>query len=205
MKNYSILIGIALTAISFIAYAGSPVTLAPFYSAYSYIDQVQKIKQFGFLEGSVLPFLTDETIPTGQKAAVINALAGNSQTKTGALTYLQFVSRKYKMNFQNPDYSKLNSDELFCLGYLTIIDDQGDPENGISLLEMAKVKNPQSYTIQVILALAQAQSLLNAGDECGAWNAYFKVKNDASLSADLEQEAVMVIENEMVPLKNKCN
>lgn len=82
----------------------------------------------GVLDGKSAYFLMDENNPIDQKAAIINALIESDKDSENATTFSMFLARKHGANFQDMDLNLLSADELFCMGYLTIMDEDGNPD-----------------------------------------------------------------------------
>ncbi len=185
--------------------AANPIAKVQFYSTYNYLEEVAFIENHGVLDGRIVAFLMNEDVPIDQKAAVINTLTANNQMKNNAMTYQQFMGRKYSEDFNNLNLEKLTGEELFCLGYLTLLDDDGNPENALPVLEMALSKDPTSKTIATIHALAAAQKALNEGNQCAAWRAYENVKNNTALTDDMDAGITASISTQMDTYQSACN
>lgn len=185
--------------------AANPVTLTKFYQHYSQLQPVQEIESHGVLTGRVASFLMDDNNPIDEKAAVVNAFTANNEKNIAALTYKQFVARKYKGDFNNLDLNQLNGEELFILGYLTLMDDKGDPENALPILEMADQKLTNSLTVNTILALARAQQSISHRNECEAWQTINRVISGQGMNNDLDQQVVETIASETENLKSACD
>lgn len=198
------LIALAILGFFSLGFASNPVTMTDFHTVFNYLNEVNHVAEHGLIDGRVVSFLVDENTPIDQKAAVINALVINNKTKSNALTFRQYVARKYQENWENLDLNKLNGEELFCLGYITIVDEGGNSADGMNMLELATQKSPESYTIQLFNALAQAQKLIVAGDACGAWKATNAVKNNSSLSNDLDAAVSGILFDKMESYGSGC-
>jgi len=184
--------------------ASKPVTLTDFHNVYNYLDEVQHVIEHGLLDGKVVAFLVDENNPIDQKAAIINALVVNNKTQSNALTFRQYVARKYKSNWETFDLNNLTGDELFCLGYLTILDEQGNSTNGLPILELAVQKNPGSYTISLFYALAMAENSIRQGNACEGWRTCNNVKTNTTLNNDLNAGISDLIFNVMESYNDGC-
>ncbi|MBN2175066.1 MAG: hypothetical protein JW731_13110 [Bacteroidales bacterium] len=182
----------------------STVTIAKFYDNYLYDLNVQNTSQHGQLDGNAAHYLMDPNIGLEYKAAVINALV-DAEKKYGASTFAQYLGRKYGTTKDNLDYSKLTGDELFSLGYLTLIDHDGDPSQALPILEKAKNSLPGSLTVNLIYALAQAQDHINKGENCEAWLVCNTVMNNKSLINDLSVSATEIIIDAVKPYQSACN
>jgi hypothetical protein len=157
-------LGIVLFAVPSIG----QITLTKIYNVYSSLEEVQFVLDKGQVDGRIVQFLLDDNNPSDQKAAVMNALTSNNTTQSNALTFKQFVARKYSENWQQLNTAKLTANELFCYGYLTILDEEGAIENGLPLLQEAISIDPSDYTIQLITSLAAAQESVQNRNKCEA-------------------------------------
>lgn len=203
MKKLSLII-FATIGILATSLASNPVTMTDFHSTYNYLTEVNSVLERGVIDGRIMPFMVDENTPIDQKAAVINALAVNNTSKSNALTFKQFISRKYNESWENPDLNKFSAVDLFCLGYMMIMDADGVSEEGTSMLEMAARKDPGSLTIQMIYALALAQNAIKAGNPCEGWKTVNGVKSKSGLNADMNSEIVNGILREMDNYNKGC-
>ena len=163
------------------------------------------MEESGALDGRVIPFLLNENTPIDQKAAVLNALVNTDQPRRNASTFKQFLARQYKDNFETMDINLLNGHELFCLGYLTLIDDMGMPENALPILELAKTKNQNSKTVSMIYAVASAQASINNNKACEGWKTFQSTQSDTSLNNDIGNNIVTYFQVEMETYKQGCN
>ena len=197
---------IALLTVGLIAsvVASKPVTLTNFHDSFSYLDEVRHVLDHGLIDGRIVNFLVDQNNPIDEKAAIINALVDNNKFNSNALTFKQYVARKYKENWESLDLSKLSAEELFCLGYITILDENGATENGLPILEMAEQKNPYSYTISLFSALANAERSIEAGNNCEGWKACQAVKSNSSLNNDLDTRVSSLIFDTIESYNNGC-
>ena len=202
MKNKLILFSVSM-AFAGVLLGANPVTMTKFYQYFS-IDEIQVVESNGVLNGPVAMFLLDDNNPLEQKAALANAFVTNNQNNGTAHTFRQFLARQYRADFENLDLNLLNGEELFILGYLTIIDNKGNPDEGLPILEMADKKLTNSLTINMIMALAQAQQLINNGNSCQAWQTINGVTSGTGMNNDLDQAVVETIVSENNYLKTTC-
>ena len=186
------------------SFASNPVTLIEFHNTFNYLEEVQYVTEHGQIDGRIVTFLVDQNNPIDEKAGIINALTANNKYSSNALTFKQFVARKYKENWENLNLDKLTADELFCLGYLTILDEKGNSTNGIPMLELAEQKNPTSYTISLFRAMASAERSINSGNDCEGWKTCNAVKSNSSLNNDLDTGVANLIFDSMETFNNGC-
>lgn len=184
-------------------FADSPITSTVFYTFYSDIPIVEKAHQSGTINDSIADYLLNDTVAIDVKAAIINALSWNFNGKSNAPLLMQFIIKKY--NFGNGfDLNLLSAEDIFCLGYLTIMDNYFQTEKPIKILTLASNKNPKSFTIQMILALTIAQRDLNS-DWCSVYKGCDNVRKDKNLTKEMKQDAVDSIFSYINTYKPYCD
>ncbi len=200
----SILFLLVLWALLNPAMASQPVILTDFHRSFSYLEEVQHVLDHGAIDGRVIGYLIDQNNPIDEKAGIMNALVVNNKNHSNALTFKQYVARKYKGNWESLNLEKLTADELFCLGYLTILDDKGKVDNGLPILELAAQKNQYSQTIQLFRALAAASVSIAAGNPCEGWEACQAVRKNTALNNDLDAGVSSLLYDIMESYNNGC-
>lgn len=206
MKKFRTLLLVALALLmSSIIFAGSPLIKASFYEAYQFNETVQYAETQGVVDGKIAFYLMDENVSLGDKTAVINALKWNEKSKANADTYKMFLGRKYGVAYENLELSNLKGDELLCLGYMMLLDENKELSDAIGVLDMAIEKNTQSYITNLIHALAKAQMFLNDGQDCDAWTVCNTIRANSSLSKDINDQAINLIYQEVDAYKSACN
>ena len=183
--------------------ADSPVTSTAFYTAYLEYQQVKDANKAGVLTKELAHYLVGQENPLGIKAAVINGLSWDLNGKRNAQVFKGYLASKYGVGARYLKLGRLSADELFSLGYLTLLDDYFKPQKAIPILELASRKKSTSYTIAVVLSLARAQKAINS-DWCEIWYQYDKVNKDPLLNRDLRAEAIEIIMNYMHLYKKYC-
>jgi len=68
---------------------------------------------------------------------------------------------------------------------------------------MARNKNPESFTVAVVLMLAKAQKGMDSGF-CGVWKLASEVFSDRNLKQDMRPDAKKIIYDYMVLYKSDC-
>lgn len=205
MKKFRIfpLIVIALLT-SNILFAGSSQIKASFYEAYQFDETVQYAETMNILDGKIAFYLMDENVLIGEKVAVINALQWNEKSKSNVDTYKMFLGRQYGVGFENFDINILKGDEVLCLGYLMLRDENMALNETVEVLKVAVEKNSGSYITNLIHAIASAEVLLNNGSKCEAWTICDSVRNNTSLKKDINDQAIGLIFQEIDPFKSAC-
>ncbi|TLD41130.1 MAG: hypothetical protein JETT_2595 [Candidatus Jettenia ecosi] len=185
------------------SHADSPITSTSFYEPYLDIKIVQRAHLEGVMGIEIAEFLSSPENPIDVKAAVINALSWKFEGKNNAEFYMYYLALLYHVPFTELDTDFLSADEIFCLGYLMVIDNYFHPEIAIPLLEEAYEMKKDSFTISIILALAKAQMMLDK-DWCEVWKLTERVLRNKNLKQDLRPEATKLILNYMILYKEYC-
>ena len=185
------------------SYADSPITATDFYEAYMDVKMVKRAHLEGVMGLEIAEFLTSPENPIDVKASVINALSWRFEGKNNAELYAYYLALLYHVSITELDTAFLSADEIFCLGYLTVMDDYFHPEYAIQLLEEAHEKNKESFTVSIILALAKAQRAFDS-DWCEIWKLTEVVLQNRELKQDLRPEATKRIIDYMILYKEYC-
>ena len=185
------------------SYADSPITSTDFYEAYMDVKMVERAHLEGVIGLAIAEFLTSPENPIDVKASVINALSWRFEGKNNAELYAYYLALLYHVSITELDTAFLSADEIFCLGYLTVMDDYFHPEYAIQLLEEAHEKNKDSFTVSIILAIAKAQKAFDS-DWCKIWKLTEEVLQDKELEQDLRPEAMKMIIDYMILYKEYC-
>ena len=198
-----------------INYADSPITSTPFSEAYLDVKIVQKARAEGVMSLEIAEYLSSPSNPVDIKGAVINALSWKFEGKSNAELYSYYLALLYRQSLKELDIDILNADEIFCLGYLTVMDDYFHPEKALPLLEKAAARKKNSFTVSIVLALTKAQKVMDSdwlgriGVKCESlwcevWKLTEEVLRNEELKQDLRPEAKEIIVDYMVLYKYKC-
>ena len=185
------------------SYADSPITATDFYEAYMDVKMVERAHLEGVMGLEIAEFLTSPENPIDVKAALINALSWRFEGKKNAELYAYYLALLYHVSVIELDTEFLSADEIFCMGYLTAMDDYFHPEKALPLLEEAHKMMKESFTVSIILALVKAQRAFDS-DWCEIWRIIEKVLSDKELKQDLRPEAVKRIVDYMILYKEYC-
>ena len=114
------------------ANADSPITSTDFYKAYLHIPEVEEAHEIGVLSEGMAQFLLDSENSLDKKAAVINALYWDIDRKINAFLFKRHLKAKYQVKDDIDSLVKvMNDEELFCLGYMTVMDNYFEPEKSL--------------------------------------------------------------------------
>ncbi len=200
-----VLIFVLIPLVSVKVHADSPVTSTPFSDAYMDIEIVIKAKATGVLDSEMAGYLSSKKNPIDKKAAVINALSWRYGGKDNTDRYVAYLEKVYSVSPEKLDINSVRVDEIFCLGYLTLMDDYFHPEKALPLLEKAGKKMKDSLTVSMILAIARAQYVTDAdADWCELWKLTEDVLQNKELKCDLRPRAKKIILDYMTLYKDDC-
>lgn len=185
------------------SYADSPVTSTDFYEAYLDIKMVERAHLEGVMGVEIAEFLSSPDNPIDVKAAVINALSWKFEGKNNAEFYMYYLSLLYHVPLADLDTDFLSADEIFCLGYLMLMDNYFYPEDAVPFLQKAHELLKDSFTVSIVLAIAEAQVVF-VWDWCEVWKLVERVLESKNLKQDLRPGAVKIIMDYMILYKDYC-
>ena len=185
------------------SHADSPITATKFYEAYLDVKMVERAHLEGVMGLEIAEFLTSPEKPIDVKAAVINALSWRFDGKNNAELYAYYLALLYHVSVAELDTEFLSVDEIFCMGYLTAMDDYFHPEKALPILEEAHKVIKESFTVSIILALTRGQKAMDY-DWCEVWRRTEEVLKSKELRQDLRPEAIKMIMDYMILYKEYC-
>ncbi len=183
---YSLLISAAL-------WADSPITSTTFYEAYRELEIVREANNSGVVDLEIAGYLYSKSIPIDLKAAVINALSWSTSGKRNSDLFSYYLSLQYGITRDELSLDIMEADELFCLGYLMVMDNYFRPSGAVPFLERASSQMGKSFTVAVILAIVKAQEKTMAQNFNGIWDLIEAVLQDPWLEHDMRREAEEII------------
>ena len=188
---------------SAVTHADSPITATKFYEAYMDVKMVERAHLEGVMGLEIAEFLTSPENSIDVKTAVINALSWKFDGKNNAELYAYYLALLYHVSVTELDTEFLSADEIFCIGYLTAMDDYFHPEKALLILEEAHKVMKESFTVSIILALTRGQKVMDY-DWCEVWRLTEEVLKNKELRQDLRPEAIKMIIDYMVLYKEFC-
>ncbi len=183
--------------------ADSPITATVFYEAYRDVKMVERAHLEGIMGLEIAEFLTSPENPIDVKAAVLNALSWRFEGKNNTELYAYYLALLYHVPVAELDTAFLSADEVFCIGYLTALDNYFHPEMALPLLEEARKMTKDSFTVSIILAITKAQLAFDS-DWCEIWKLTEEVLQNKELKQDLRPEAVKMIVDYLILYREYC-
>ena len=179
--------------------ADSPITSTDIYKAYNEVDMVKYARKTGKMNEEIANYLHSKDVKIDTKAAVINSIGWSIDGTKNAKSYCKLIFNK---SMKNLDVNSIDADDLFCIGYLQVMDDYFHPLKATPYIEKAYDLNGKSFTIAIIYALIKTQSMMNdQSNWCEMWNVVYKVFDDKSIYSDMKEEAKKIIWDYMINYK----
>ena len=186
--------------------ADSPITSTDFFKAYLHIPEVEEAHTIGVLSEEIAEYLLNSDNSLDKKAAVINSLSWDIDRKINAFLFKRYLKEKYQIKDDIDSLIQvMNDEELFCLGYITVMDNYFSPENSLIYFDSTGDSIRQSYTFQIINALVKTQSLLEDQNKwCRIWKTINTVETNKELKVDMNVGGRKIILDYITIYKKYC-
>ena len=182
-------------------YAGSPLTSTNISQAYQDSRIIKSAsKQNGKLNKKLMRYLTKRKKPIELKIAVINELGWDFDGKNNSELFYEFL--KEKRNIENIDDA--SADILICYSYLKAMDNYFDVREALKFARKAYSKDKNSFSINIIYALIEAQKHLLSERFCKVFKVTNKVRENNFLKKDMEDDAIKIIFDYIESYKEYC-
>lgn len=184
-------------------FADSPLTSTPISEAYAGLEIVQLASTAeGRLTVELMSYLNESIHPIELKIAVINQLGwGNGFNNSS--DFYEYLEDKYSFKDANDFLDQASADLLICMAYLQAMENYFDVDEPIIYANKAKSKRNESYTINIICALIEAQKAFDS-DWCEVYNLTNNVRINQSLNVDMQQDAINIIFEYMDLYREYC-
>ncbi|MDG1038386.1 MAG: hypothetical protein P8P15_09895 [Polaribacter sp.] len=180
--------------------AGSPLTSTNIHEAYKDSAIIQlALKTEGKLTVELMNYLSDAKKPIELKIALINALGWDFNGKNNSTQFYEYL--KENQNLKN--INETSADILICYAYLKALDNYFDVDDAIKFAQKAKSKNKNSYTINIICALIEAQKAMGS-NWCEVYNLTNNIRINDTLQIDMKEDAIKIIFEYMNLYKDYC-
>jgi hypothetical protein len=181
-------------------FADSPLTSTNFSKAYKDSEVIQLAsKTEGKLTIELMDYLSNNKNPIELKIALINVLGWSFDGQNNSTMFYNYLKEKSKLE----DINEANADLLICYAYLKALDNYFDVEDAIIYAKKAKSKNKNSYTINIICALIEAQKAMDS-DRCEVYNLTNNVRINNTLNQDMKEDSMFIIFDYMDIYKDNC-
>jgi hypothetical protein len=195
MKGIYLFISIILLT-SYTSFADSPLTSTPIYQAYSSTSIVKEaIDAKGRINEKLMSYL-DESNPIDIKMAVINALGWKFKGNRNAIKFIKYLNKKYGFKSLTELKSSASAQTLICIAYLKAMDNYFVVTVAKDFANEALIKDPSSYTINIIHGLLESQSYLltyNLSNYPKVYQSVYSVKENKNLIYDFNKAAEEIV------------
>ncbi|RYD03015.1 hypothetical protein N752_21635 [Desulforamulus aquiferis] len=193
MKKLALVLCLFISTVFFpgTSFADSPITSTDFFKAYLNVDIVSRAADIKIVDTEIATYLASPDHPIDTKAAVINAIGWDANAKNNADRYANIV---YGKSVNELNLETLSGEELFNIGYLMAMDNYFDTAKASDLLQRAKAKLSNSFTVSIVAAIVASQQLISQhGQWPDIWEPAGIVFNNQRLQRDLRPEAGRII------------
>lgn len=193
MKTKLILVLITGLLFSQTLFADSPLTSTNFSEAYADSKIVELASTTdGILTIELMDYLNQSMHPIELKMAVINEIGWSFNGHNNADLFIEYLQEKYGFKDKDEFLQQASADLLISMAYLKAMDNYFNVAEAVVYAKEAKSKNKQSYTINIICALIEAQNAFDT-DWSEVYNKTNEVRNNRSLNRDMKEDAVKII------------
>ena len=182
----------------------SPLTSTEFYKAYKKSPIIELAgTSKGLLNDKLISYLADKNNPIDVKAALINRLGWNIQGKSNGKIFIKFLKAKYKYKNEEALKNGLSASDLICIAYLKAMDNYFDVKGALVYATLALIKEPKSYTINIIQSLRDSQAFVMK-NYCQVFKIVDKTRANQNLTIDFKKEASAIIFQYIDGYKKYC-
>lgn len=174
-------------------FADSPLTSTNFSEAYadSKIVELASTTE-GILTIELMDYLNQSMHPIELKMAVINEIGWSFNGHNNADLFIEYLQEKNGFKDKDEFLQQASADLLISMAYLKAMDNYFNVAEAVVYAKEAKSKNKESYTINIICALIEAQNAFDT-DWSEVYNKTNEVRNNRSLNRDMKEDAVKII------------
>ena len=159
MKTKLILVLITGLLFSQTLFADSPLTSTNFSEAYADSKIVESASTTeGILTIELMDYLNQSMHPIELKMAVINEIGWSFNGHNNADLFIEYLQEKYGFKDKDEFLQQASADLLISMAYLKAMDNYFNVAEAVVYAKEAKSKNKESYTINIICALIEAQN-----------------------------------------------
>ncbi|OIP29885.1 MAG: hypothetical protein AUK47_26590 [Deltaproteobacteria bacterium CG2_30_63_29] len=193
--------------------ADSPLTSADFSLAYTDSDWVVRAAEVG-LDEKLMEALADPAVGQDERAAIVNALGWSVAGRDNAAAFVGHTARAHEVRVEALTLETLTDQELFATGYLLAMDDTKalvakcgapalDELGALGLLEAAAGRNPNSFSVALVLSLVRAQAAMRR-DWCEVYRTVFTVIDGFSGARDLRKDGIAIVAETLQLYQGEC-
>ncbi|MDR2638457.1 MAG: hypothetical protein LBC09_01305 [Helicobacteraceae bacterium] len=201
---------LAALALCVAAFADSPLTSTDIAAAYKDQPVVAKALAMKASDDEILRFLADSKVALEFKIAAINANGWRLPSERESNSMRLFNQINADNRYKNFDefLNGASGEELICVAYLRAIEmydyHHKIGDKTVAIARLAKRKSPQSYAVNIVAALIEAQQAFDS-DWCEVYAIADRLRRDSSLIKDMRDEAIANIFEYMDLYGEECD
>lgn len=201
MKKLFVICVMLFSSIS--AFADSPITSTDFAEAYKDVPIVAEMLALNgeVVTEDLIQYIADDNNPIDVKVAAINAVCFTQDIYTPFMNYLK---AKYGTESEIAVLSTVNASTAGALAYARARYYYMDLSEAYLLCNIAYMKEPSSFTINMIYALIVATDVMDYSF-CDVYKACNYVLSDTTLNQDIRILAISKIMEYINLYKDDCN
>ena len=174
------------------AAADSPLTSTDFHQAYADEPIVAQVEKGRTPSDETWAYLAAPDNPVAVKMAIINKIGWAFEGKNSYQLFLSYLKRQGICKREKDLYQKCPGDLLLSAAYLKAMDNYFNVEEAARMARRARQMHPDSYTVNIICALIEAQIAFDSD-----WGEVYRltdaVRRNTTLKDDMNDEANRII------------
>ena len=174
------------------AAADSPLTSTDFHQAYADEPIVAQVEKGRTPSDETWAYLAAPDNPVAVKMAIINKIGWAFEGKNSYQLFLSYLKRQGICKREKDLYQKRPGDLLLSAAYLKAMDNYFNVEEAARMARRARQMHPDSYTVNIICALIEAQIAFDSD-----WGEVYRltdaVRRNTTLKDDMNDEAKRII------------
>lgn len=165
-----------------------------------YKSIIKEAKRLNKLNDKLITVILNKRKPVALKLAIINQLGWDfTYRQNNSELFLEYVIRE--KIFSDLEDLKANADEevLISFAYMLAMEDYFDVSDALLLawrsVSMDKKNRKQSYSINLVCALIEAQAKQHSNNWCASYKKCDAVRTHSKLKRDIKKKARVIVFN----------
>lgn len=186
--------------------ADSFLTSTEFSKAYQNKRIVKFASKSSQLNEKLIKYILKKRKPIALKLAIINQLGWDHDGVERSEVFLGYLIKNNLFRSYEDLLDNSDADILICLAYMKAMDDYFDVKEAKYIARKAKsMDSKNSYALNLVCALIEAQDQQLASDFCKAYQLCDAVRKDKSLQINLADNAKKIVFDYVDLYEEYCN
>jgi len=178
-------------SLSITSFADSPLTSTYFYLHYLNYSLVAEAQETKAITHEMIVYILDTENPIEIKVAIINALGWGNNSNENYLELRAYAMNKYDVYTDKKLFDKIDGKVMVCFAYMKGLSDYFDVKYAVKMSKLAQKKDQDSYCVNIIAALIQAQEYFNKNRWDMIYSTVNQVNNTTWRNDDMSDEAAV--------------